>query len=406
MKICYAAVDVALPHYRGASTHVYEVAKHLAILGNEVHVVARRADSSEPKNAKLGEIEILRLYRGIVFSSKKSSFAAGSDSKGSYRGNSSRITWKLYEIYLRTIFPFYAGIVIAFLVRREKIDVILERETSFGAGAVGSILSRRPLVLEVIGNRVTRLQLWRARKIIAYSKSMFEGRVDDSKIEIVTAGVDTELFKPDEISRKQIRARYSLEDREVIGFVGTFQEWHGVGEILEASRLVLASHPKAAFLMVGPYFNATEKKARALGLPGSPFVFTGPVPYEKVPEYLSACDVLIAPYNPDKIESKEQVRKHPLGSPLKMFEYMATGKPVITTSVEPMTAIIEDRMTGLLIPPGDSRALAKAILELLDNEDLSRRLGEDGKQLVLRRYSWLGVVGRISSVLKDAAGHA
>ena len=52
MKICYAAVDVALPHYRGSSTHVYEVAKHLVLLGDEVHVVARRADFSEPMNPK------------------------------------------------------------------------------------------------------------------------------------------------------------------------------------------------------------------------------------------------------------------------------------------------------------------------------------------------------------------
>jgi len=168
LNICYVAVDVALPHYRGSSTHVYEVAKHLNLIGNKVHVVARRADSNEPKNGELGEVKILRLHRGIFFSSKKSSFSTGANSRGSYRGNTSRVTWKLYEIYLQTIFPLYAGLVIAYLVRREKIDVILERETSFGAGAIGSILSRKPLVLEVIGNRVTRLQRWRAKKIIAY----------------------------------------------------------------------------------------------------------------------------------------------------------------------------------------------------------------------------------------------
>lgn len=402
MKICYAAVDVALPHYRGASTHVYEVAKHLTLLGNNVHVVARRADSSEPRNAKLDNFDILRLHRGIVFSSKRSSFAPGSDSKGSYRGNTSRLLWKAYSIYLRTVFALYAGLVIASLARREKIDVILERETSFGAGAIGSIFSGRPLVLEVIGNRVTWLQLKRARKIIAYSKAMFKGRVDDSKIEIVTAGVDTELFRPDENSRKEIREKYSLSGKQVVGFVGTFQEWHGITEILEASKIVLGTRPSASFLMVGPYYRGTEKKVASQGYSGS-FVFPGPVPYETVPKYLCASDVLIAPYNPAKIQSSEQSReKQPLGSPLKLFEYMATCKPVVTTSVEPMTTIIEDHKTGLLVPPGDSTALAKAISELLDSPELSSRLGKSGMELVHEKYSWLGVCEKFVSVMREA----
>ena len=192
MKICYVAVDVALPHYRGASTHVYELAKHFTLLGHEVDVIARKSTSNEDSYALLGKIEVHRLQRGILFSSSKSSFASA-ESKGSYRGKTPLIVWKLYELYLRTVFAFYSGIVTALLVRKKGHDVILERESLFGAGAIASVLTGRPLVLEVIGNRVTKFQLSRAKKIIAYSREMFKGLVDDSKIEIVSAGVDTEL---------------------------------------------------------------------------------------------------------------------------------------------------------------------------------------------------------------------
>ncbi len=88
---------------------------------------------------------------------------------------------------------------------------------------------------------------------------------------------------------------------------------------------------------------------------------------------MNASDVLVAPYNPERIESTEQVRKHGLGSPLKVFEYMAVGKPVITTDVKPISDPIQDGVTGYLIPPGDSKALGSAILRMLEDRERQRR---------------------------------
>jgi glycosyltransferase involved in cell wall biosynthesis len=166
MKICYVAADVAVPYYRGSSTHVYEVARSLVKLGHEVHVVARRINSSQPKHESLDGIEIHRFQRGIFFSSRRSSFSDG-HSTGSYRGSTSLLLWRSYEAYLRTVFPAYIAVEVTRLVKEYSIDMIFERETSFGAGAIASMMTGRPFVLEVIGNRVTRLQLNNSRKIIA-----------------------------------------------------------------------------------------------------------------------------------------------------------------------------------------------------------------------------------------------
>jgi glycosyltransferase involved in cell wall biosynthesis len=399
VKICYVAVDVAVPHYRGSSTHVYELARNLAKIGHEVHVVARRVNSSQLRVERLDGIVIHRFQRGIFFSSQRSSFS-DTQARGSYRGNTSLLLWRSYETYLRTAFPAYIAVEVARLVKAYSIDLIFERETSFGAGAIASKMTGRPFVLEVIGNRVTKLQLSQSRRIVAYSRGMFEGK-EASKVELVTGAVDTETFKPDPSSRAEVRGALSLGDRPVVGYAGTFQEWHGLGELIESAKDVLGSRPDVRFLMVGPYFRETEAKVSAAGMADS-FIFTGPVPYERVPKYMNASDVLVAPYNPDRIESREQVRKHGLGAPLKVFEYMAVGKPVITTDVKPISDPIEDGVTGYLVPPGDSKALGQAILRTLKDMETANHVGAAGRRFVIANYSWGLVARQLDGIFRAA----
>jgi len=399
MRICYVAADVAVPHYRGSSTHVYELARNLSKLGHEVHVVARRVNSSQPKVENLDGIVIHRFQRGIFFSSKRSSFSDG-QAQGSYRGNTSLLIWKSYEAYLRTVFPVYIALEVTRLVREYSIDLVFERETSFGAGAMASMLTDRPFVLEVIGNRVTGLQVRRSKKIIAYSRGMFEGTAEASRVVIVTGAVDTDVFKPDSASGEEVRRQYSLGDSPVVGYVGTFQEWHGLSELIAAAQSLLNARSDIKFLMVGPYYKETQKRVAAAGLAGS-FVFTGPIQYKEVPKFMNASDVLVAPYNPEKIESTEQVRKHGLGSPLKVFEYMSVGKPVITTDVRPISDPIENGVTGCLVPPGDSAALAAAVLRILRDGAEAGRIGAAGRQSVISNYSWGMVARQLGDVFQE-----
>ena len=121
MRICYVAADVAVPHFRGSSTHVYELARNLAKLGHEVHVVARRVNSSQPSLETLDGIIIHRFQRGIFFSSRRSSFS-DTQAQGSYRGSTSLLIWKLYEAYLKTVFPVYIAVEVARLVRENSMS--------------------------------------------------------------------------------------------------------------------------------------------------------------------------------------------------------------------------------------------------------------------------------------------
>ena len=354
----------------------------------------------QPKEETIDGMQIHRYYRGVLFSSKRSSFV-DSNAIGSYRGSTPGVIWKSYELYLKTAFPIYIAVQVVKLIKEYSIDLVFERETSFGAGAVASILTSRPYVLEVIGNRVTGLQLRTSRRIVLYSHSFLEEALEKSKTCQVTAAVDTDLFRPDPAAGDEVRRAYLLGSAPVVGYVGTFQEWHGMDELMEAARAVVREKPETKFLMVGPYYRATMKKCNDLGL-GSSFIFTGPVPYERVSGFMNACDVLVAPYNPSRIQSSEQVRKRGLGSPLKVFEYMAVGKPTITTNVVPISDPIDDGVTGILVEEGDSAGLGTKILGLLENRTAAEAMGSAGRASVTANYSWSLVTNELVQIFQTA----
>lgn len=132
------------------------------------------------------------------------------------------------------------------------------------------------------------------------------------------------------------------------------------------------------------------------------FVFTGPVAYDQVPSYMNAADVLVAPYNPDRIQSTEQTRKYGLGAPLKVFEYMSVGKPAITTNIRPISDAVEDGVNGYLIPPGAPGPLGAAILKVLGDKMEAERVGKTARECVVSDYSWSLVAQRLSDIFQAA----
>jgi glycosyltransferase involved in cell wall biosynthesis len=399
LKVCYIAPDVPVPHPLGSSTHVYELSRHLASLGHEVHIIARRVNGNQSKNEQRDGIDIYRLHRGIIFSPNKSSVSEVRKGSSLREGSEQRVAWRLYEFYLKTAFALFAGFQSARRIKQNRLDVILERDSSFGAGVIASYITSRPLFLEVIGARYTKSQLKRAKKIFAYDSSPVIESVDKAKLEIVTAAANPDLFQGNPEAGGETRRLFGIGEVPVVGYFGSFHEWHGMSELIDAAILVLKQRPTTKFFMVGPYHQLTLARVTKLGIADS-FVFPGAVRYEDVPKFMSACDILVAPYNPSKFSSFDSRRKRILGSPLKLFEYMSVGKPLVSTTVKPVSAIIKDRITGLLVPPGDSHSLAGAILELIGDQDLSRRIGENARKEVVERYSWDSIAKRVSQTMQ------
>ncbi|MEW5899440.1 MAG: glycosyltransferase family 4 protein, partial [Bacillota bacterium] len=296
-------------------------------------------------------------------------------------------------IYQRYSLNNYAGV---YLAREFNIPFVLEYNGSF------PWMARhwgRPLRFEKIAAGI-ELRVCRLSDLIVVvsapmKEELVQRGVKEEKILVNPNGVDPERYSP-LVDGGAVRRRYGLEGKTVVGFSGTFGQWHGADKLAGAAALIL-SRPEGRedlrFLFIGdgPVLPAVKKIT-------SPFsrycIFTGMVPQEEGPRYLAACDILAAPHlpNPDGTPF--------FGSPTKLFEYMAMGRGIVASRLGQMGEILEQRGTALLVEPGNAAALADGILQLARDHGLRLMLGRNARQEVLEKYTWEKHTGRILAALE------
>ncbi len=217
--------------------------------------------------------------------------------------------------------------------------------------------------------------------------------VDKTKIWVIKNGANTELFKPIEDSNvlKELKNGLHINnDEKVVLFVGYLAPWQGVEYLLRAAPLIIKENSKIKFVIVGngALRVKLESLSKELGI-GQNVLFTGAIHYDKVPLYLNISDVCIV--------LKRKMRSG--YSPLKLYEYMACGKPVIATNTEGFE-ILEQYNAGILVNPEDSEELSNAIVELLQNKQLREQMGANGRKLVVREHSWENIAKKTAEVFR------
>jgi glycosyltransferase involved in cell wall biosynthesis len=289
--------------------------------------------------------------------------------------------------------------------RNLQIGVIYQRHSIFNAS--GAILASKfnvPLILEVNNSEVWAKKNWsrlffeklaikiekfalQNADVIGVVSEVTQSQIkdfcdDESKIVINPNGVDPEKFSP-EIDGSQIRKDLKLDDYFVVGFIGTFTRWHGVETLFDAAVKVIEQNDKVKFLFIGDgnLKSALELKTHQLGL-DEKIIFTGIIPHDRAPEYLAACDVLVSPHLGFEDGTKF------FGSPTKLFEYMAMGKPIIASDLEQIGKIIQNEINGLKFSPGNVDELVQRIFQILNDPDLKARLGRKAREDVVQNYTW------------------
>jgi glycosyltransferase involved in cell wall biosynthesis len=215
--------------------------------------------------------------------------------------------------------------------------------------------------------------------------------VDPARIEVMPNGFDSRLFRPRQAVR--LRRQLGIHSRFVVGMVGSLKPWHGVCVLLEAFRLFAARHSNAALLIVGDgpeRVSVEEFRARH---PGLAVVAPGAVPHDDVPAMVAACDVATAPYDANDAF---------YFSPMKLYEYLAVGRPVVASAQGQIMEVIEDGVNGLLVPPGDPVALSAALGRLARSPALRARLGYRGRETVAGR-TWEANARRILHVVGEVS---
>lgn len=204
-------------------------------------------------------------------------------------------------------------------------------------------------------------------------------------------GVDAEFFDPEKWSGEGVRERYGLEGKTAVTMISTFERRHGAHVLAKAVKHVVKEHPDVVFLFVGDgkFRGETEGIVREEGVEAN-VVFTGTVPREEVPEYLAASDIAVNPIIPPRSAQF-------FGSPIKLLEYMAMGKAIVTTSVGQMQGLVENGVDAMVVEPDNPKALAEAIVRLVEDEELRKMLGKNARKKVLEKYTWEKHVERILS---------
>ena len=218
--------------------------------------------------------------------------------------------------------------------------------------------------------------------------------VPANQLHVVPNGVDHLALTP-RPPDPQIQARFGLQDRLVIGYIGSFEFFGDLPRCLDLARTVGAAHPQAVFFLVGQGALGEElrRRAAAAGL-AERFIFPGRVSHDRVPAYLSVMDLAISPYRDDYLF---------YGSSMKLLEYMAAGKAVLFPALGQIKELIADGYNGRLHEPGDYADLTGKLLELIENDPWRRQLGTNARRTIERGWTWDHQAARIARVLELAA---
>lgn len=325
--------------------------------------------------------------------------------------------WRLVSEYLPQIFfegmeflyNFYGYFQLKKALKRDNYDLIYERyalNTFFAA-----ILSRRfglPLVLEIndatviersrplILKRVSAaIEKWifgRANLLITITNHFKQlivdnHKVDPGKILVTPNAINPDRFRLDPLDRpnreREIRDAFKIDSDFIAGCVGAFVPWHGLEFMLKSLHDIIEEY-NVHILCVGdgPVRPDIEQLAIKLGIPHR-LSFTGFIDAEEVPRFIDIMDMCLIPGSNHHC------------SPVKLFEYMAMGKPTVLPRYGPLLDTIVDGNQGLFFDPEDAAGFRDCVISLLKDEKLRFRLGKNANHTVYEKHTWENNARRI-----------
>ena len=291
-----------------------------------------------------------------------------------------------------------------------KPDILYERYNLFLSA--GEKLKNRygiPFVLEVNaplaqeraahgGLALRRLaesieqRVWRSADLIlpvstALAEQIKSVGVDSKRIQIVSNGVNQRIFHPRPV-QPDLRETLGLTGRLVLGFSGYLRPWHGLDAIVE----FIAEHGdlnvSALILGDGPARKTVSRQASAAGV-SDRVIFAGVIQRAHIAEYMNIFDIALQP------------AVIPYASPLKLFEYLALGLPIVAPDMPNIREIVGDGDCALLFEPGDKASLNEALFKLCKDSTLRKKLAANATALIDKKgYTWRDNARRIVALTK------
>lgn len=380
MRILYSAIDQAVPAAHGGAVHVTAVAEGLAELGHDVHVLVSAGDGGELPTGRAQWFALpppfgsrrLRLLRARAVASRAQQFQP--------------------DVVMERYYNFGGEAILA--AKRVGAAAVLEVNAPI-VDHPGSL--KRLVDLALIAEPMRRWRDWQCRQadlIVTPSMRIIPPFVSDRKTLRTEWGADTNRFRPGAPGP----VPFARSAGDVIAvFSGAFHAWHGATHLVDAIRQLRARgrHDiKAVFVGDGPELPRVRRASA--GLDGITLV--GAVPHEQVPAILAAADIGVAPFD---VTAHPSLAHEFHWSPLKIFEYMACGLPVVAPRIERLASLVSHGHEGLLYDAANPEALSAALQTLADRP-VRERLGAAGRVRAVNEFSWSSHCRRLASAMDDA----
>ena len=275
----------------------------------------------------------------------------------------------------------------------DMTDLIFEYLSSYDEHAWTSQLQR-------IGKKIENYVIQKSDKIITISqtmkKTLIEKGAKPKKVDVVYDGVKTDIFRLRRKEATMLRQKYADGVENVVMYHGVIDPQDKPEIIVDAAADVIKEHPNTMFWLIGngAAIPRMKEKIKRKGLEKH-FFFSGWVPFEEVPSFISACDVGLV-ILPDISSARIRVT-------LKGFEYWACEKPVVVSDLPALREVVQAWQTGLFYKPGDPKDLAEKTCALLEDRQLSRKIGEVGRKLVEKKYSWNKLATQFVSICESVS---
>lgn len=383
MRILYVAAGTPIPGTHGGSVHALQLCRALSRAGHEVHLAALApATATAPAAAAdLDGVLLHPLRRGLPIA---------------------QLEWTRWR-QVREV------------ARRVRPQVVIERFYTFGgAGLLAARALGLPAVLEVnsparpypgslrdlldaltVVRPVQRWRAWQLRQARAYyaTAAVLLPASLRAATTVIVNGVDVRAIRPGPPAPDDGPLR--------LAYVSSFRAWHGAEDLVRAVAVALEAGAELELVALGegPMLEAARAIAVERGV-GARVSFRGAVPHEEVARELARAHVGVAPFSPQRHRALEMGW---FWSPIKIFEYLAAGLPVVTADIAALRELLPGEV-GRFYPPGDVPALARVLGELDADRAAVRRAGASARALAEQRYTWDHQAAIVAGVLEGVLG--
>jgi len=375
-------------HETGYAIHINEVLNTLRKDGYDVEVYIEGDKSyvstvKNPIKSNKGMIERLRPYFPMILKNSIREIISFYKIKKQKKQIEEKIQLvKPDVIYERQA---YANSNVAKLCNKYKIPLILESNCPLVEEAR---TFNRTGIFHLLNQKDEKYTLETATSVLSVSTALKNYYIEiyginSEKIIVIPNAVNDSWFKDYKPTETHNKEKESL----TVGFIGSFIKWHGIDNLVDVGmELLTNTDVNIEILLVGDGEERVnlENKVKSLNLEDS-FKFTGVVNHKEIPNYIEKMDICVMPSS------------NWYGSPLKIFEYGALGKPIIAPKTDPVIEVMEDRVDGYLV--GNKHELKSAIIEIISDYEQAKVIGNKFREKITKNYTWDKVGKKIGELI-------